>query len=259
MIRRVASSEQEVAPQFSPDGRGLLYLSSASGDFSVYVSGPDGGNPRRLADLQLRNHARPRYSPDAQLIVFADSEGLKLVPSAGGPKVRLLETRDFISSMAWSSDGRWIFYASSGTIWKVPSGGGRPQRVQAGHFVIDASPDGRWLAVSPTAGRHLYATLGDITLLDLRAAGTAAAGMTLARSVPLAGQFGSGSQTYYSMNPDQRSLGVWDVASGRKRNTIELDLAAGDAVFDFSIDRAETKVLMMAGGNRLDLWRLDWH
>jgi Tol biopolymer transport system component len=80
-------------------------------------------------------------SPDGQSILFLDFtlgkgalERIVLVPARGGRERVLAEPRVNINSMAWSADGRWVYYAwSSGPsktrVARVPVSGGASQVV----------------------------------------------------------------------------------------------------------------------------------
>jgi dipeptidyl aminopeptidase/acylaminoacyl peptidase len=61
-------------PQWSPDGRQLVFDSTRDGNFEVYVMNADGSDQRRLTD-HPRIDANPAFSPDGRLIVF-DSDRL---------------------------------------------------------------------------------------------------------------------------------------------------------------------------------------
>ena len=81
-------------------------------------------------------------SPDGQSIVFADysprgnaPQRLVLVPARGGRERVLAEPKVGIGSMAWSDDGKWIYYSYSsgqprkGSVARVPVAGGTAQVV----------------------------------------------------------------------------------------------------------------------------------
>jgi TolB protein len=57
---------------FSPDGRSLAFASNRSGNADVWVSGADGGTPRRLTTTQASDTA-PCWSPTSREIAFTSS------------------------------------------------------------------------------------------------------------------------------------------------------------------------------------------
>jgi Tol biopolymer transport system component len=163
-VRTFASSEEDSEPDFSPDGREILFRSRRSGSYELYIaSSRDGSQLRRLTNLG-GHVGSARWSPDGKWIVF-DGAGFTLpgqashpaftnlyvVAAAGGP-VRML-TDDTVERMVpnWSHDGQWIYYneepGSHRTTWKIPfAPGGTAVRVSDSEmFDIVESPDGKWL------------------------------------------------------------------------------------------------------------------
>lgn len=70
------------------------------------------------------------------------------------------ETADHIEAPNWSPDGKWLVFNSKGSLWRLPAGGGVPERIATGDItginndhVISA--DGRTIYFS--ANGHLYA------------------------------------------------------------------------------------------------------
>lgn len=58
-------------PQFSPDGREIVYVSYKSGS-EIYIMKADGSNPRRLTTNNAMD-TTPRFSPDGSKIIFASN------------------------------------------------------------------------------------------------------------------------------------------------------------------------------------------
>ena len=121
--------------------------------------------------------------------------------------------------------------------------------IRPGNFVIDVSSDGRWIAISESAGRDLYSTAGAVSLM------AADGGLVpLASDTALAGAFSRDGKRYYTMNKDQRSLVQWDVSTLKPVSTIELQLNENDGAFDISTHPGGDRILVMTGGLRYDLW-----
>ncbi len=56
------------SPQFSPDGRSVLYLSDESGADNIWVADPDGKNPRQISRETMAMITAPSWSPDGKAI-----------------------------------------------------------------------------------------------------------------------------------------------------------------------------------------------
>jgi Tol biopolymer transport system component len=67
----VASTRLDTNPQFSPDGRRLVFRSERSGSDQIWVVSSDGSNPLQLTSFAEGNINAPRWSPDGKAIVFA--------------------------------------------------------------------------------------------------------------------------------------------------------------------------------------------
>lgn len=96
-------------------------------------------------------------SPDGKTIAMTHAGQIDLMPAEGGWPVTLTTSSGGKSGLSWSSDGRYIAYASQGSIWKVsvttgestqlthsfPASGGDPR--QAADRRPQYSPKGRWI------------------------------------------------------------------------------------------------------------------
>ena len=172
-----------------------------------------------------------------------------MTPAGGGASVLVVPLREHVSTLCWSAGGEQIYFASHGSLWRVPSSGGLPAVVRPGNFVIDASNDGGWISISESPGRDLYSTAGDVSLM---AAGGSL--VPLASDTALAGAFSRDGKRYYTMNKDQRSLVEWDVSARKPVSTIELQLNENDGAFDISTHPDGKRILIMTGGLRHDIW-----
>ncbi|HVO61088.1 MAG TPA: winged helix-turn-helix domain-containing protein [Terriglobales bacterium] len=153
----VASSRQETAGKYSPDGTQIAFQSNRSGSKDeVWVSDADGSNAAQLSYFGAPGTGTPRWSPDGKLIAFDSRLGgeanIYLVdPNGGVPKKLSVDVRGN-NLPSWSHDGRWIYFvngedAHNSTVWKVPAEGG--------HAVQLAQHPATFPLESPDA-RHVY-------------------------------------------------------------------------------------------------------
>ena len=153
--RRVLSSTlYDANPQFSPDGRQIVFETDRTGTKGIWLAEADGSNQRPLFVDEARPAGSPRWSPDSRRVVFdANTDGqaeIFMINAAGGPPLRL--TNDPANDImgVWSADGQWVYFRSMrtgrGEIWKISAAGGEPQQVtrNGGGQMIE-SLDGKWL------------------------------------------------------------------------------------------------------------------
>ena len=154
--RFTASTRMESGPQYSPDGSRIVFESTRSGAYEVWLRRSDGSDLVQLTHFNSVT-GTPRWSPDGQQIVF-DSRApgnadIFVVDSQGGAPRKLTNEPSTDIVPSWSRDGRWIYFASDRTgnheVWKMPSAGGAPVQVtRHGGFAAFESPDGRLLYYS---------------------------------------------------------------------------------------------------------------
>jgi eukaryotic-like serine/threonine-protein kinase len=148
-------------PVVTPDNRSVIFISSRSGQQSLWLIPIEGGEPRQL----VNRFAAARgvdISPDGQSILFPsrdDERKLAMVVTCNLADCRPREVLPGIAStrFRWAPNGRAIAFIESDArtnIWTVPVGGGAP--TQLTHFDdrlivdFDWSPDGRQLVVART-------------------------------------------------------------------------------------------------------------
>ena len=142
----------ESGPQFSPDGSKIVFESTRSGAYEIWMCRSDGSDFIQLTHFNSVS-GTPRWSPDGQQIAFdsytSGNTDIFVMDSQGGSPRRLTtEPSNVVPS--WSRDGRWIYFASGRTggweVWKMPSTGGPAVQVtRRGGFAAFESPDGRFL------------------------------------------------------------------------------------------------------------------
>jgi Tol biopolymer transport system component/DNA-binding winged helix-turn-helix (wHTH) protein len=153
LVPATSDTDQGPAPQFSPDGKKLAYMSDRSGTMEIWVSNRDGSNPFQLTAVGVAG------TPDSQSIVFdansPDGRKVLTINLHGGAPQNLTPDHFESEVPSWSRDGKWIYCASSRggdlQVWKIPAGGGAPVRVthQGGHAALE-SLDGKVLYYSKT-------------------------------------------------------------------------------------------------------------
>jgi serine/threonine-protein kinase len=140
-------------PQFemvlSPDGRLLLYVSSAGGTSRLCLRDLDRLETRAIPETE--GASAPFFSPDGRWVGFFADGKLKKLYLEGGKPIPLAEAEWFIGG-AWAPDDT-IFYCPAwvGGLWKVSADGGEPVEVtkprsekgEIAHRSPEILPDGK--------------------------------------------------------------------------------------------------------------------
>lgn len=156
-VNLISSTRDDIVPQFSPDGRKIVFISARSGAAEVWACSSDGSGAVQLTFLRAQNTGCPRWSPDGKRIVFcSNAEGQwenYVMDAGGGAPKRLTNDPADDAVPSWSRDGRWIYFVSNRStrwqVWKMPADGGQPLQVtRNGGYVAFESMDGRNLYYS---------------------------------------------------------------------------------------------------------------
>jgi serine/threonine protein kinase/WD40 repeat protein len=155
--RMFASTKDEFAVQYSPDGKKVAFESHRGGSLDVWVCESDGQGCAQLTTMGSSASGVPTWSPDGKQVAFySNAQGnpqIFVIPSEGGATRRLTSLTAGAAFPRWSRDGKWIYFSSkesgAAQVWKAPSGGGQAVQVtHGGGLIASESPDGKWLYFS---------------------------------------------------------------------------------------------------------------
>ena len=127
-------------PEWSPDGKKIAFRSKRQGGINkIYVMDADGGNVRRITDIQGK---RVTWSPDGKHLVFTSTsvggENYEIftVDIDGSNLTRLTYNPEMDSDPAWSPDGSKIAFSSTrdaiGQIYVMNTDGSDPVKLTSG-------------------------------------------------------------------------------------------------------------------------------
>ena len=149
----ISSTSREAFPQYSPDGKRIVFYSNRSGLNQVWVCDADGTRATQLTSMTGNITGTPRWSPDGKMISFDSNTGgdwqIYVMDADGGKPKPLTNDKfgNFVTS--WSRDGRWIYFGrglGNEQIWKVPAQGGTAVQVtRHGGSASAESTDGKTL------------------------------------------------------------------------------------------------------------------
>ncbi len=158
-LKQLTNGMHEHFPQFSPDGKWVIYTSASEGKPTVWKISIDGGEPVRLTNKYSK---LPVVSPDGKLIACyyweekPDSPfGISLVPFDGGAPVKTIDNLP-AAAVRWASDGRALIYNETrggvSNLWSQAIDGGQPKKLTEWKseriFDFAFSPDGKRLALA---------------------------------------------------------------------------------------------------------------
>jgi serine/threonine protein kinase len=130
---------QVLTPTGAPDGSEIAFLSDSGGHGNLWVMSRRTGARRQITfetDPAVTVGV-PVWSPDGTSIAFVSSKGRTgfdfgvWLVNPDGTNLRNLVRQGL--GMAWSPDGRWVYYAesSAGALYKIPASGGAPVKVRS--------------------------------------------------------------------------------------------------------------------------------
>ncbi len=115
-IEKLYMTRQVGSPDWSPDGKTIVFVSNLSGRNNLWLVPSEGGWPMQLTVSDQRQTS-PAWSPDGKWIAYmSDYDGdeqwdIFFVSPKTGQVVNVTNTREIAEeSPAWSPDGRYLAY-----------------------------------------------------------------------------------------------------------------------------------------------------
>jgi TolB protein len=130
-------TQDNFGPQFSPDGKKVVYMSTRTGDAEVWLIDLANGNERQLTNRVGRDGA-PVWNPNGHEVCFvSDRDGKSQLwavgVESGAPRKLVDHEVDF---GMWSPDGARIGFLTTGDpggeLWVMDAQGGEPKKVLEG-------------------------------------------------------------------------------------------------------------------------------
>ncbi len=149
-----SSTRLESGPQFSPDGKQLVFESDRSGNLGIWISQADGSGAKELWVVDGVASGMPRWSPDGRRVAFDTTAGgnfnIQVISSSGGSPLPVTDDSTKEQIPSWSVDGNWVYFSSNRSgrpeIFRISATGGEPEQITEGGGVIPfESPDGRFV------------------------------------------------------------------------------------------------------------------
>ncbi|MEO0556720.1 MAG: winged helix-turn-helix domain-containing protein [Bacteroidota bacterium] len=153
----VISTHYDCEARLSPDGERLVFASSRTGAYQVWIIDAEGQNPTAITSFDNGTAVgNPRWSSGGRHIAFsANPEGLSevyVVDVAGGQPERVSPAGWNALLTGWTSTEDAVYFTSdqsgSWQLWRVGRDGGTPVQVTTdGALFAAESSDGQWLYV----------------------------------------------------------------------------------------------------------------
>jgi Tol biopolymer transport system component len=163
------STEWDSHPDFSPDGRRVVFISKRSGSPEVWIcDAEDGGNLRQLSRLSATVLSYPKWSPDGTRIVFharkPDIAQVYVVDINQGVPRKVTEANPGLAVATWSNDGKFLYASTllggTTTTYRFPTEGGpygnaKLERLFQGDLARE-SVDGQYVLYRKTSAPGIF-------------------------------------------------------------------------------------------------------
>ncbi len=209
-LTHVPDDRQAGAPDISPDGRTIVYVSNQGADnFAVWTMKLDGTHQHRVFGRSGFDFFQPRWSPDGRSLVltrcdlhfgFTSNCDIVITAADGSHQRTLVDDGRYSGDATFSPDGKWIAFDSdlggyTSAVWVIRVNGGRPVRLTSPNleaFWPNWSPDGSHLVISSNCCRPVS------QVFTMRANGAGLRQLTHATD--------GGGPAFASYSPDGRQI-----------------------------------------------------
>lgn len=147
--KRITEDFDDVAfPQWSPDGKKIIYQSYTDGNYHIGTMSPT-GEDKNLLTSGMYDYREPTYSPDGKQIAFASDRGGKYdiwtMDLESEELTQWTNSKDEEYQPAWSPDGKNIAFVRGNNIESIDVSGNREVLAtsEAGVEFPAWSPDGK--------------------------------------------------------------------------------------------------------------------
>jgi tricorn protease len=175
-----AMASRNQNPKWSPDGKFLAFVSDKSGRDEVWVSDPEGVNPKKITDLDNEKGAL-LWTPDSRLLLYTTADRRLYGYSVADGKTAPIASGDIgrIGNFSVSPDSKWVAFSKQDKtlrnhVYLVPITGGEARhisddRVQYSETNAVWTPDGRYLVfiAAETASNGIATQGGIATTMSL--------------------------------------------------------------------------------------------
>jgi Tol biopolymer transport system component len=161
----IASTQVEDEPQYSPDGKKIVFSSWRSGTQELWTCDSSGGEPTQLTSFGGPPPGSPRWSPDSRWIAFdapkSGNSHIFVISADGGAPRQLTQGATNNVRPSWSGDGKWVYFGSNRSgkwqVWKAPAQGGNAGQVtKGGGREAFESLDGKMLLYAKYQGPGIW-------------------------------------------------------------------------------------------------------
>ncbi len=185
--RMGVTTELELDPAISPDGRMIAYAAGRLGAMKIRVRQLAGGEAVTVAPDLAASQRWPRWAPDGSTLAFQAGGTVYSVPALGGNPRPLVEgtAEAPAGDFSWSADGSRVAFVRDGALIVRGADGSNPLELfrDATAHSLAWSPDGRWIAFVRgnnefTFSETLLGNIAPSTLMLVSATGGAPVALT---------------------------------------------------------------------------------
>jgi len=144
----IYSTRLQRVPQYSPDGKKIVFESDRSGAHEIWMADADGGNIARLTSFNGPQTGSPSWCSDGQRIALdSRASGSSAIYIENINQQLPKQVNTDVQNLAlptWSEDCQWLF-ASDGheNLYRIPSQGGPATRISDKGSWFSAVKNGR--------------------------------------------------------------------------------------------------------------------